>query len=181
MRNADIFHIEMHVANQRFPCSFKQNLDFMTLFPNPYPRLKHASRTWNPLRRFFPLLPAWWAHIENQRILNNYITGIIQRRWNLIQEERRHYSSGAPEGNGVPNGVASDAGIGDESFLKRKRDILDKVLDSLEPGEWGMAAVLQARVLCGVSFVRGVFAWGLLEMFSVCLLSSRIVARCVLA
>lgn len=159
-RNADIFHLEFDVVNQRFPCSFEQKLDLHDTL-HPYPSWKHASRTWNPLRRFFPLLPAWWAHIENQRILNGYITGIIRHRWNLIQEEKRHYSSGASKENGVPNGVTSDAGIGDKSFLKRKRDILDKVLDSLEPGEWGMAAVLQARVQCRrVSFVRGVFPWG---------------------
>lgn len=83
-------------------------------------------------------MPAWWAHIRNQRILNDYITSIVRARWEVIQKERAlaltlAESDGPPDANGPP---ADPAG-------GRKRDILDKVLDSLEPGEWGKAAVLQ--------------------------------------
>ena len=96
-------------------------------------------RTWNPLRRFFPLLPAWWAHIKNQRILNDYITGIVRARWDVIQKERSLASgvSSAKGAGGSGGGNASPTAGG------RKRDILDKVLDSLEPGEWGTATVMQ--------------------------------------
>ncbi|CAM9396865.1 unnamed protein product [Hapterophycus canaliculatus] len=118
------------------------------------------KRTWNPLRRFCPLLPAWWAHIKNQRILNDYITGIVRDRWDIIQKEKCKSAAA----NGVSHsGVADDAG-------GRKRDILDKVLDSLEPGEWGTAAVMQIRdemktfVLAGHETSASMLNWSLLEL-----------------
>lgn len=104
--------------------------------PAPPPRNATLfTRTWNPLRRFCPLLPAWWAHIKNQRILNDYITAIVRDRWDIIQKEK----SKAAGANGVSHVNGGDGAGG------RKRDILDKVLDSLEPGEWGSAAVMQVR------------------------------------
>lgn len=107
------------------------------------------------MRRFFPLMPAWWAHIKNQRILNDYITGIIYRRWDLIQTEKANPAGARKNGNGgvtaAGNGAANGNGRGvghDEKVSPpRTRDILDKVLDSLDPAEWGPAAVLQVRVL----------------------------------
>lgn len=115
------------------------------------PTTNTPSRTWNPFRRFCPLLPAWWAHIKNQRILNDYITGIIRARWEIIRKERDQAAAAA---NGAADGKDSPPP------LERKRDILDKVLDSLEPGEWGSAAVLQVRTSrhsrgsCGLSSTR---------------------------
>lgn len=144
----------------------------------PRPLLQTNHRTWNPLRRFCPFLPAWWAHIKNQRILNEYITGIIVRRWDLLQRENNISSmsrSSTPENFRVDNGVNGYSACGnvngsggdtkaaptDNGELSsvgsmgagaasgrvstgRRRDILDKVLASLEPDEWGQAAILQA-------------------------------------
>ena len=110
------------------------------------------------MRRFFPLLPAWWAHVKNQRILDDYITSIICRRWDLIQIEKAQ-AAGAKEngsagvtaaGNGAANGNGRGVGHNEKVSPTRRRDILDKVLDSLEPGEWGPAAVLQVRALSNV-------------------------------
>lgn len=108
------------------------------------------------MRRFFPLMPAWWAHIKNQRMLNDYITGIIYSRWDLIQREKKAQPAGAREngragvtaaGNGAANGKGAGVRVGHDGKVSptRRRDILDKVLASLEPGEWGSAAVLQVR------------------------------------
>lgn len=107
------------------------------------------------MRRFFPLLPTWWTHIKNQRVLNDYITGIIYRRWDLIQAEkaqpagaRENGDAGATaSGNGAANGNGGGVGHDEKVSRPRRRDILDKVLHSLEPGEWGPAVALQVRVL----------------------------------
>lgn len=135
-----------------------------TMPPPPHPS-RIPIRTWNPLRRFCPLLPAWWAHIRNQRILNGYITGIIRRRWDLIQKEKLAAAAAATAaadgttngvGNGDGIGRASKGGGGGEVSQGRRRDILDKVLDSLEEGEWGPAAVLQVRA---VIIVVGIYSY----------------------
>eukprot|EP00903_Cladosiphon_okamuranus_P015676 g14474.t1 len=126
------------------------------------------KRTWNPLRRFCPLLPAWWAHIKNQRILNQYITGIIRARWDVIQKERSLAAAAtSPAANGAggsANGKAWSTAGG------RKRDILDKVLDAVEPGEWGAATVLQIRdemktfVLAGHETSASMLNWSFFEI-----------------
>lgn len=107
------------------------------------------------MRRFFPLVPAWWAHIKNQRILNDYITGIIYRRWDLIQAEKVQPAGprengdavATAAGSGVANGNGGGVGHNGNDSPSRRRDILDKVLHSLEPGEWGPAAALQVRLV----------------------------------
>lgn len=110
----------------------------------PLSRVAHMpTRTWNPLRRFFPLLPAWWAHIENQRILNDYVAGIIRRRWDLIQKER---SAAIPTGF-RNHGDGGGSGNGCNVLEERRRDILDKVLDALAPDEWGPATERQVGYL----------------------------------
>lgn len=53
-------------------------------------------------------------------------------------------------GNGFPEeaqGAVEVNGVrfGEGSKKARRRDILDKVLAALEPGEWGSAAILQVR------------------------------------
>lgn len=122
--------------------------------PRPYALDETPPRTWNPLRRFCPLLPAWWAHIKNQRILNDYITGIIRARWDVILKERSLAAAATSAGASSVSGANGVGGSGDGKASSpaagRKRDILDKVLDSLEPGEWGAAAVLQVSSVCQV-------------------------------
>lgn len=123
------------------------------------------SRTWNPLRRFCPLLPAFWAHRRNQQILNDYITDIIRRRWDLIQKERDgclapagEHPKEATDGGGSKVASGYGSGTADSGSVeynrgggkegagnKRRYDILDKVLAAIGPREWGAAAVLQAR------------------------------------
>lgn len=138
------------------PCCLAYFFQWLAV-PYSRPRLppalrKTPSRTWNPARRFCPLLPAWWAHIKNQRILNDYITGIVRARWDTIQKERSLAAAATPvtaDGNfASANGGGGSGGARASSAAgERKRDILDKVLDSLEPGEWGTAAVLQVSIV----------------------------------
>lgn len=103
---------------------------------------------------------AFWAHRKNQKILNDYITGIILRRWDLIQsEKKRNVSTNGHTGisNGHANGtggakIAKSNGNGHAGeFQERRRDILDKVLAALEPGEWGPAVVRQVGNVCASS------------------------------
>ncbi|CAN0335026.1 unnamed protein product [Pylaiella littoralis] len=134
------------------------------------------KRVWNPFRRFCPLLPAWWAHIKNQRILNDYITGIVRARWDIIQKEKEGRFVAPPTNGGsgadVPGNVP-DVGGDDEGSSpsgERKRDILDKVLESVQPGEWGTAAVMQIRdemktfVLAGHETSASMLNWSLFEL-----------------
>lgn len=61
------------------------------------------------------------------------------------------------DGGGVSAGVSSGGAGGKVGGVPtgRRRDILDKVLASLEPGEWGPAAVLQVNSsrMCCVSMI----------------------------
>lgn len=67
-------------------------------------------------------------------------------------EEGGVTASGGSSNDGAGTEMAKGAGNGGRVSPERRRDILDKVLASLEPGEWGQAAVLQVRleneVLC---------------------------------
>eukprot|EP00752_Nemacystus_decipiens_P007756 g6931.t1 len=128
------------------------------------------KRTWNPLRRFCPLLPAWWAHIKNQRILNDYVTGIVRARWDVIQKERTRTGAATSPTTGSGSSANGVHGDGLSTAGERKRDILDKVLDSLGPGEWGTATVMQIRdemktfVLAGHETSGSMLNWSLLEL-----------------
>ena len=48
--------------------------------------------------------------------------------------------------NGTAHGNGTGGGHCEKVSPPRRRDILDKVLDSLEPEEWGPAVVLQVLV-----------------------------------
>lgn len=65
----------------------------------------------------------------------------------MIQKERSQDAAATPAAADGASSANGTEGSGDGKASSpaggRKRDILDKVLDSLEPGEWGTAAVLQ--------------------------------------
>ncbi|CAM9439189.1 unnamed protein product [Discosporangium mesarthrocarpum] len=124
-------------------------------------------RVWNPAREFCPLLPGWWSHRRNTQRLNSFITGVIRRRWSLIQEVGVLKVVGVGGGaGGGGQGWAGETVLGS----RRRQDILDKVLGSLEPGEWGTAAVRQIRdemktfVLAGHETSASMLNWALYEL-----------------
>lgn len=162
-----VYTLEVREAQGWRRAKLKKNYEIARAFSaclrNPTPLYNTSNRTWNPMRRFFPLMPAWWAHIKNQRILNDYITGIIYRRWDLIQTEKAHPAGTRQNGNagvtaagnGAANGNGHGVGHNEKVSPPRTRDILDKVLDSLDPAEWGPAAVLQVRARAIKQFMIG--------------------------
>lgn len=74
-------------------------------------------RTWYPHRNYLPNL-SYSRHVKE---LNDYITKIITNRW----EERQKQ--------------------GVEASQERKPDILDRVLSSIDPSEWGHTAIRRLR------------------------------------
>uniref|UniRef100_A0A7S2Y0F8 Cytochrome P450 n=1 Tax=Fibrocapsa japonica TaxID=94617 RepID=A0A7S2Y0F8_9STRA len=103
-------------------------------------------RIWYPYREYLPT-PAWFSYISNVKKLNAYITSIIEKRYELIQEEK---------GSGKPS--------------SRRQDILDRVIGAIPEGEWGQAAVKQLRdelktfVLAGHETSAAMLTWALHEL-----------------
>ena len=103
-------------------------------------------RTWSPERMFLPT-PAWFKFRKDVARLNDYVTGLITKRWALRQQEA---AAGGP--------------------TTRRQDVLDKSLGALLPEEWGPAAIAQIRdevktfILAGHETSASMLAWSLYEL-----------------
>lgn len=104
-------------------------------------------RTWDPSRMYIPS-PAMFQHWVAVWRLNNYVSSLIRKRWELRMTEKA---------------------TGDDS---RKKDVLDKVLGAISPDEWGAGAIRQIRdeiktfVLAGHETSASMLAWTLYELHS---------------
>jgi cytochrome P450 len=72
-------------------------------------------RTWNPERMYLPM-PAFFKFRKDVKKLNDYVTSLIIKRWDLRQQEAK---------TGVCN---------------RKFDVLDKTLEKIGVEDWNAAA-----------------------------------------
>ncbi|KAJ1436454.1 cytochrome P450 [Ochromonadaceae sp. CCMP2298] len=101
-------------------------------------------RTWNPERMYIPT-PSWFKFRRDVAKLNNYVEGLVTKRWALRQQEAAGGSS-------------------------RRQDILDKAMSAISPEEWGRAAIVQIRdevktfVLAGHETSASMLAWSLYEL-----------------
>lgn len=104
-------------------------------------------RTWDPSRMYLPS-PAMVSHWLAVKRLNDYVSSLIRKRWELRRQEQAR---------------------GDNS---RKKDVLDKVLSAIAPADWGEGAVRQIRdeiktfVLAGHETSASMLAWTLYELHS---------------
>jgi cytochrome P450 len=91
--------------------------------------------------------PAWLKYKAAVKTLNDYVSGIITRRWELRRQE------------------ASAGGKSD-----RKNDVLDKILGAIDPEEWGPEWIKQIRdelktfVLAGHETSASMLTWSLYEL-----------------
>jgi cytochrome P450 len=102
-------------------------------------------RIWHPERYFIPN-SSWWNYPKAVKTLNNYVNGIIVRRWELRLKEQ---SAGG---------------------TTRRQDILDKVLSAVTPSEWNDATIKQicdevkTFILAGHETSASMLAWALYEV-----------------
>ena len=107
-------------------------------------------RTWSPHRMYLPT-PSWFKFHRDVARLNNYVTGLIERRWELRLQEA----------------AAERAGKGPTS---RTQDVLDKTLSSIPKKEWCTTAKYQVRdemktfILAGHETSASMLTWALYEL-----------------
>lgn len=112
-------------------------------------------RTWHPYRAFLPT-PAWFKFNADVKKLNDYVSGIIRRRWAVKMQEEK---------DGVTAGVKVGTAAG-----QRKRDLLDKLLEAYNEGSWSEDAVEQVRdeiktfILAGHETSASMLSWSLYEL-----------------
>lgn len=102
-------------------------------------------RTWHPERAYIPNSD-WFKFNKDVKRLNDYVSGIISKRWELRQQESKS---------------------GDNSRVK---DVLDEILSNVQPEDWGTQALEQVRdeiktfVLAGHETSASMLAWALYEL-----------------
>jgi len=137
-------HLTLQVICEAI-CSLSPEETDMTLANMYLPIVEEGNlRTWYPHREYLPT-PAWFRHFLHVRRLNNYLSSIIEKRWALRQQEK---------------GNRND----------RKTDLLDKVMDSVQEGSWGMDMIRQLRdeiktfILAGHETSASMLTWALYEL-----------------
>ena len=116
------------------------------------------KRTWNPERTFLPT-PSWFKFRRDVQKLNDYVTGIIVKRWELRQKE-------ALEGG-----------------TQRRMDVLDKTLSAVSPDDWNAETISQIRdevktfILAGHETSASMLTWALYEISRSSELRERVLAE----
>jgi cytochrome P450 len=104
-------------------------------------------RVWHPHREFIPS-PAWFKFKRDVAKLNDYVVGLIKKRWALREQEKESVNKGND----------------------RKKDILDKILSSIPKEEWNDEAIEVVRdqiktfVLAGHETSASMLSWALYEL-----------------
>eukprot|EP00606_Chrysophyceae_sp_TOSAG23-5_P000716 GSChrysophyteH2.ASY1.ANO1.1759.1 assembled CDS len=100
-------------------------------------------RVWNPPRMYNIFHPAFWRHLSAVKTLNDYVTGLINKRWAL------------------------------HGGAKRKTDVLDKVLGAIKQEDWDRDSdritsqirdEIKTFVLAGHETSASMLAWTLYEL-----------------
>lgn len=105
-------------------------------------------RIWSSERMYLPT-PSWFKFHRDVAKLNNYVTGLIEKRWQLRLDEAA---------SGVP--------------VTRHQDVLDISLAAIPAEEWGPEVVAQIRdevktfILAGHETSASMLAWTLYELSS---------------
>lgn len=104
-------------------------------------------RTWYPYRAYLPT-PANFAFHRHVKVLNDYITSIIEKRWTIRQLESKL---------SIPTN-------------KRQQDILDRILSGVDTHTWSPSVVRQIRdeiktfILAGHETSASMLTWALYEL-----------------
>ena len=104
-------------------------------------------RTWDPTRMYIPNL-AWFRHRAAVKKLNDYVSSIIVKRWEMKCAENKSST------------VAST----------RKSDILDKIMETYTESTWNESAIEQIRdeiktfILAGHETSASMLTWALFEL-----------------
>ncbi len=91
--------------------------------------------------------PSWFRHHAAVKRLNDYVSGLIERRWALRRGERTQPQP-----------------------CNRREDVLDKVLSAIADADWGPEAIRQVRdevktfILAGHETSASMLAWTLYEL-----------------
>lgn len=102
------------------------------------------------LVRYLPT-PAWFQFQRDVATLNNYVTGLIEKRWALRLREKEDEAAG-------------------KGPTSRHQDVLDKCLGAISPSEWCPAAVNQIQdevktfILAGHETSASMLTWSLYEL-----------------
>ena len=89
--------------------------------------------------------PAWFKFRSDVKKLNDYVSGLVTKRWKLRIDEETETS-------------------------KRKQDVLDKVLSAIPRSEWGVDSIKQVQdevktfILAGHETSASMLAWSLYEL-----------------
>ncbi len=120
-------HLTLQVISQAFLSLSAEESD-RTLAQMYLPIVDEGNqRIWHPYRAYLPILPSFWRYQANVRRLNNYVSQLIQQRW---QQRRRQQQ----EQQAI---LAGAAGVGSptsslEQLPKNVVDVLDQVLHHYE-------------------------------------------------
>lgn len=115
--------------------------------------LEGTLRTWNPLRMYFPNY-SWFKYQYDVFKLNDYVSTIIKKRWEIKCKEELDEKNNIKSNN---NEV-------------RKKDILDKIMQSYTLENWSDDAIEQIRdeiktfILAGHETSASMLTWALYEI-----------------
>ena len=105
-------------------------------------------RTWSPHRMYIPT-PSWFQFRKDVKKLNDYVTDIIRKRWDVRIEEINASS---------------------DRRSSRKRDVLDVTISGWDPTEWNESSLRQVRdevktfILAGHETSASMLTWTLFEL-----------------
>eukprot|EP01035_Chromulina_nebulosa_P020002 gene20002-25975_t len=103
------------------------------------------NRTWSPQRMYLPF-PSWFQFNKDVKVLNDYVTSLIVKRWALKKSEKNI------------------------SHISRQLDILDKILEPVTEKDWNSNNISQIRdeiktfVLAGHETSASMLTWTLFEL-----------------
>lgn len=104
------------------------------------------KRTWHPERMYLPT-PAWFKFRKDVATLNNYVTKLIEKRWEVRCAEA---AAAQP--------------------TSRVQDVLDEIMGAIKPEDWGWDVICQIRdeiktfILAGHETSASMLAWALYEL-----------------
>lgn len=127
------------------------------------------KRTWNPERMYLPT-PAWFKFRSDVKRLDDYVSSLITKRWELRLKERESPSARKQVRLLFLNLFCFLKNIILNLYYQMLQDILDKTLAAVSDTEWGQDVIMQIRdeiktfILAGHETSASMLAWSLYEL-----------------
>lgn len=145
----ELRHLTLQVISATF-LSLSANETNLTFARTYLPIVEEANkRVWNPVRSFCFFMPSFWTHKRNCARLNDYVSSLIFKRWDLRNKEK-------------------------EMTIKsnRREDVLDRILAKYELDNvpWNETTILQIRdeiktfALAGHETSAAMMTWAMYEL-----------------